>query len=168
MSPPILAISYFFHLIATVLWVGGLVTMTVLVWPATKRALADTPGAMTLLELIRKRFTPLANFSLVVLIFTGFIQMSGDSNYDGLMVFDNDWSRAILLKHIAIFGMVLCGLLLQFRVTPAMERISLLLERGKGDPAEYERLQKQEQRLTWVNAGLGIFVLAFTAWATAI
>ncbi len=168
MSPSILAISYFFHLIATVIWLGGLATMTILVWPATRRALADTPGAAALLEQIRKRFTPLANFSLVVLIFTGFVQMSGDANYDGLLVIDNEWSRAILLKHVAIFGMVLCGLILQFRVTPALERASLLLERGKGDPVDYERLQRQEVRLTWVNAGLGLLVLAFTAWATAI
>jgi uncharacterized membrane protein len=33
MSQPILAISLFFHLLATVFWIGGLVTLTVLVWP---------------------------------------------------------------------------------------------------------------------------------------
>ncbi len=168
MSQSILAISYFFHLIATVVWIGGLVTMTVMVWPETRRTLADNPAMLELLTRLRKRFVPLSNFSLVVLVITGFIQMSGDPNYDGVLQFDNEWSRVILLKHIAIIGMVTCGLILQLGVTPALERVGFLLERGKGDRAEWERLRRREVRLTWINVGLGVLVLAFTAWATSI
>lgn len=168
MSQSLLAISYFFHLIATVVWLGGLATMTVLVWPEMRRVLADNPALLSLLTRIRKRFSPLTNFSLVVLVITGFVQMAADPNYDGVLQFTNEWSRVILLKHVAIAGMVVCGLVLQYGVAPALERASLLLERGKGDPGEWERLRRREVRLTWVNVGLGVLVLAFTAWATAI
>lgn len=168
MSPSILALSYFFHLIATIIWLGGLATMTIMVWPETRRVLADNTAALELLTRLRKRFVPLSNLSLVVLVFTGFIQMAGDKNYDGLMEFDNEWSRVILLKHIAILGMVVCGLILQLWITPALERAGMLLERGKGDAAEWERLRRREVRLTWANVLLGVLVLAFTAWATAI
>ncbi len=163
-----LALSYFVHLVATVVWIGGLITLTVFVWPETKRALANNPAFYDLLTRWRKRFVPLSNFSLVVLVLTGFIQMSGDPNYDGLLQFSNDWSRVMLLKHLAIIGMVICGLILQLAVTPALERAGLLLERGKGDALEWERLRRREIRLTWLNAGLGIVVLGFTAWATTI
>jgi len=168
LSPSLLAISYFFHLIATVIWLGGLATMTLLVWPEMRRVLAENPPALMLLTRLRKRFTPLTNFSLVVLVITGFIQMSADPHYDGVLQFTNEWSRVILMKHLAIIGMVICGLVLQYSVTPALERISLLLEHGKGDLAEWERLRRREVRLTWVNVGLGLLVLAFTAWATAL
>ena len=142
--------------------------MTVLVWPEMRRVLADSPATMQLLTRLRKRFIPLSNFSLVVLVITGFIQMAADKNYDGVLQFENEWSRVLLLKHLAIFGMVICGLVLQYSVTPALERASLLVERGKGDPVEWERLRRREIRLTWVNVGLGVLVLAFTAWATAL
>jgi putative copper export protein len=155
-------------LIATVIWLGGLATMTILVWPEMRRVLADNPAALTLLTRLRKRFVPLSNFSLVVLVITGFVQMSADSHYDGVLQFTNEWSRILLLKHLAIVGMVVCGLVLQYSVTPALERASLLVERGKGDPTEYERLRRREIRLTWLNAGLGVLVLAFTAWVTAL
>lgn len=168
MSPSILAISYFAHLIATVVWIGGLVTLTLFVWPETRRVLADNPALFGLLTRIRKRFAPLTNFSLVVLVLTGFVQMSGDANYEGALTFDNEWSRVMLAKHIAIVGMVLCGLLLQYGVVPALERASLLRERGKGDAAEWERLRRREVWLTWLNVALGIAVLGFTAWATAL
>ena len=168
MSPSVLAISYFFHLIATVVWIGGLVTLTVFVWPETRRALSNNPALYDFLSRLRKRFYPLTNFSLVVLTLTGFIQMSGDSHYDGVLQITNEWSRVLLLKHIAIIGMVMIGLILQYWVSPALERASLMMERGKGDPAEWERLRRQEIRLTWVNLILGLCVLGFTAYITAL
>jgi uncharacterized membrane protein len=168
LSPSALAISYFFHLVATVVWIGGLVTLTVFVWPETRRVLANNPALYIYLTRLRKRFFPLTNFSLVVLILTGFIQMSGDPHYDGVLQLTNEWARVLLLKHIAIIGMVMCGLALQFWVTPALERASLLLEHGKGDPAEWARLRRREIRLTWLNVILGLAVLGFTAWITAL
>lgn len=168
MSPSLLALSYFLHLVATVFWIGGLVILTVLVIPEARRTLAENPALLTLMTRLRKRFVPLSNLSLAVLVATGMFQTSGDPNYEGLLQFNNEWSVAILLKHVAVLGMVLIGLLLQFGTIPALERASFLLERGKGDPAEHERLRRQEVRLTWVNLLLGIAVLGFTAWATAL
>lgn len=162
-----LAISYFFHLVATIVWLGGLVLMTVLVWPEVNRVLGTQPALYDLLRRLRQRFAPWTTFSLVVLVVTGIIQTSADQHYEGFLAFNNDWSRAILLKHIAIIGMVVCGLMLQYGVAPALERASLLVERGKGDPAAWARLRRREVRLTWVNVMLGLAVLAFTAWATA-
>lgn len=169
MSPLILAISFFFHLVATVVWIGGLVVITLLVWPEMRRALdGSSPALVALLARLRHRFVPWSNFSLVVLVVTGLAQMTADPNYDGLLVIDNEWTRAMLLKHLAIAGMVVCGLVLQYGVTPALERAGLLLERGKGDPAEWERLRRHEVRLTQLNLLLGVAVLGFTAWATAL
>ncbi len=164
----LLAVSYFFHLIATVTWLGGLVVLSILVFPETRRVLNEQPALYTLLSRMRQRFFPLINFSLVVLILTGFVQMSGDKNYDGVLQFTNEWSRVILLKHIAFIGMIVCGALLQFGVAPALERASLLIVHGKGDVQETERLRRREVRLTWVNVVLGVLVLAFTAWATSL
>ncbi len=167
-SQTILAIAYFFHLIATVVWVGGLVMLTILVWPEARRSLAGNAALEPLLSALRRRFMPLTNFSLVVLAVTGLVQMTGDPNYDGVLQFGNEWSRIILLKHIAIAGMFVCGLILQFSTIPALERATLLAEHGKGDPTAWSRLRRTEVRLTWINVALSILVLAFTAWATAL
>lgn len=168
MSPLILVLSLFFHLLATVVWIGGLVIITLLVWPEMRRTLENSPALLALLTRLRRRFIPWSNFSLVVLIVTGLAQMTASPHYDGFLTFDNDWSRAILLKHVAIAGMVGCGAVLQYFVTPALERASLLLERGKGDPAEWEHLRRREIRLTQLNLVLAMAVLGFTAWATAL
>jgi uncharacterized membrane protein len=168
LTTPVLALSYFFHLLATVFWIGGLVVLVVLVWPESRRALQGNPALYTLLTRVRRRFLPLSNLSLAVLVVSGLVQMTGDPNYEGVLQFANEWSRVILLKHIAIAGMFICGLALQLWVAPALERVALLAERGKDKPDEWERLHRAEVRLTWANLALGVLVLAFTAWATAL
>ncbi len=171
MSPSILAVSYFFHLVATVVWIGGLVTLVLLVLPAARRALLEQPMLYAFLSRIRRGFVPLSNLSLAVLIVTGLIQMSGDPNYDGLLQFTNTWSMVMLLKHGAILVMVILGAILQLGTTPALERALLLLEKGKAaetQTALLVKLHRDEAQLTWINVGLALLVLAFTAWATAI
>ena len=117
---------------------------------------------------MRKRFQPLTWLSLVVLIVTGLFQMTADPHYEGMLQFNNSWSRAILLKHVAMAGMVICGVLLQWRVVPALERAGWLLERNHGDAAEWARLRCQEVRLARISVALGLLVLVFTAWATSL
>mgnify|MGYP000331646152 CR=1 FL=1 len=162
MSPSILAISYFFHLIATVIWLGGLAAFVLLLFPAG----ALLPDA--LMNQLRKRFLPLTNFSLVVLIVTGLTQMVGDPNYDGVLQFTNDWSRIILMKHGVIVGMLIAGGIMQWSIAPALDRQSLLAQRGKEDAALVIRLRQTEMRLTWINVILGASVLGLTAWATTL
>lgn len=167
-SQTILAISLFFHFAATVVWIGGLVITSILVWPEARKTLQDSPALYGFLTQLRKRFTPLSNLALAVLIVTGLTQMSLDENYDGVMEITNTWSQVMLVKHGVIALMVVVGILLQYGVVPALERASMLVERGKGDPAQYARLRRREVRLTWANSLLGVAVLALSAWAGSL
>ncbi len=168
MSQELRAISLFFHISATVVWIGGLVITVLLVWPEVNRALAESPNLYRLLLRLRKRFQPLSNISLAVLVVTGLFQMTADPNYNGAFNFDNTWSKIILLKHIIIGAMAVSGLILQNVISPALERTTLLREKGKGDDAEWEKLRRREVRLTWLNALLGVLVLALSTWATSL
>jgi uncharacterized membrane protein len=161
----IFAISLFFHLLATVVWIGGLIITALLVWPEVRRALENSPALYSTMNRLRRRFTPWGYLSLAVLIVTGLIQMALSPHYTGFMDFSSEWSRAILFKHIALGGMIVCGAILQYGVAPALERVSLMAERGKDNPEEWVRLRKREVRLTWINIILGIAVLGFSVWA---
>ena len=168
MSQPFLAISLFFHILATVVWIGGILILTLLVIPEVNRILADQPALYQLLQRLRKRFSPLSNLALVVLIVTGLSQMTADPNYDGLMKFDNQWSQVMLIKHILIVAMALVGLFLQFSIAPALERTSLLLERGIGQIDDWQALRQREQQLTWLILLFALMILGMSAWLTSI
>ena len=168
MQPSALALSLFVHLLATVVWIGGLMTTLLLVWPAARRTLDQNPAIYRFLSRIRMRFFPLSTLSLMALIVTGLFQMSASPYYEGFMTFNNVWSRVMLAKHLTIVAMVICGLTLQWGVIPTLERLSLLLERDKGDAAAWARLRQREIMLTWVSAILAVGVLAFSAWAGSL
>jgi uncharacterized membrane protein len=166
-NPALLAISYFLHLIATVVWIGALVTMALVVWPGLRRALSDEAALARAIEAIDARLKPLANLSLIVLILTGFVQLNSNENYVGLLNFSNTWAQAIALKHLSIIGMVGVGAALNFGVQPALRRQALLAAAGASDPAEAAALRRQMNRLGRINLILGVVVLVFTAIARA-
>lgn len=171
MSNGTLALSLFVHLTATAIWIGGLLITMILVYPETVRVLQDSPALYQFLSRLRKRFYPISNLSLAALIVTGLFQMTADPSYDGFLTFDNPWSQIMLVKHILIGVMALVGLALQYGVAPALERTSLLLERGKAKAdgeAEFRKLRQREVYLTWTLGLMGLSILAMSAWLGAL
>jgi uncharacterized membrane protein len=163
----LLTLSFLFHLIATVVWIGGLVTITFLIEPIAKRVLTDRAEAARVLDAVQKRFQPLANLSLIVLLLTGMVQLVNNRFYRGLLQLDNTWSVTILLKHLAVGAMIALAAYVTFSVQPALRRNALLVANDAANPAEAARLQTQQTRLTRLNLGLMILVLVFTALASA-
>ena len=164
----VLAISYFLHLVATVVWIGGLVVLSILVWPEARTFIDQRDNVLlAFLDRLRKRFYPLTNLSLIMLIVTGLFQMDRNPHYDGLLQLTNDWTRAILLKHVAVLAMLILGVTIQWGVLPALERAVLLAQRGKESP-DLDRWRRRERQLTVLNVILGLLVLLFTAIATSI
>ena len=161
----ILAFSYWIHLLATVVWLGGMALMALVAWPALRR---ETLAENQWLDL-QRRFAPWVNVSLVLLLVTGFIQMTNDVNYTGFLQIDSLWAGAILVKHIAVFAMIAIAAFTQFRIYPAMDRLALLAQ-TKPDLAQTEttQLTHQENRLLRLNLLCAAAVLLFTAIATAV
>lgn len=161
----ILALSYWIHLLATVLWLGGLALMGLVAWPALRR---QTLAANQWLDL-QKRFTPFVNGSLVILLVTGFVQMTNDVNYEGFLQVNTLWGQAILVKHVAVAAMILIGGYVQWRLHPEMERAALLARRRpNAGQEERDALMRREIRLLRLNLVCAAAVLFFTAVATAI
>jgi putative copper export protein len=161
----VLAFSYWVHLLATVVWLGGLALMSLVALPALRQKTLATNQWFEL----QKRFTPWVNGSLVILLITGFVQMTNDANYEGFLAVNTLWAQAILVKHIAVLGMILIGAFVQWRIHPAMERTALLAQRRPQLAAEeQESLLQQESRLLWLNLFCAAAVLFFTAVATAV
>ena len=160
-----LTLSYWIHMLSTVVWLGGLVTMAVVAWPAVRQHILDQNQWITL----QKRFTPLANASLVLLWITGFLQMTADPNYEGFLAVDSLWAQAILVKHLAVLGMMVFGIAIQWRIQPDLARLAILeSKQPEFAAAERDKLTRQEIRLLRLNLIFAAAVLFFTAVATAI
>lgn len=148
-----LALAYWLHMAATVVWIGGLFFQSVVLPPALRKV--NRPGP--LLESLRRRFQPLAWLSLAVLVGTGLVQMSASPNYEGLLSVANPWSQAIFVKHLAIFLMVAIAAYQTWVLQPRIARQALL-----GREADH---LSRFGRLSLVNLVLGILVLGLTGLA---
>ncbi len=162
-SPQFLATSYLIHIVATVVWIGGIVFMALVVIPAT----LNEPGSSRVLDAIQRRFTPIANLSLVVLILTGMVQLTANTHYVGFLNFSNTWAKAILLKHLTVGGLILTALYMNLVLQPDINRNALLLAAGKASPDQVAGLARRQSQLIQINLVLSLVVLFFTAIARA-
>jgi uncharacterized membrane protein len=163
MPAAVLAAAYALHMIATVIWIGGLVALAFLAPPLLARLPAAEREAAR--EASARRFVPLAWLCLAIFVVTGLTQMSANSNYTGLFVDHNPWSSAILAKHVVV-GLMAGGLAYQTWVLyPRLERAALGLT--DDDPRVQARWRRLDLRLLHLSAVLGILVLILTALARA-
>ncbi len=161
----LLAFSYWFHLLATAVWFGGLILMALVAWPAFKQADLSSNQWLTL----QRKFSIWVNGSLLVLLISGFLQMTNDVNYDGFLKVDTIWAWAMLLKHLAYVGLVGIAIYLQTSLYPAMERTAVYAQkRPQLAASEQEKLTQQELRLLKINLFCAAALLFCTAVATAV
>ncbi len=163
----LLALAFWLHMVATIVWIGGLALMALVVWPGARAALGPSPQLAELMRHWQRRFDPLAWVSLAVLIVTGLAQMAANKYYTGLLRVDNPWAAAILAKHLAVGGMVVIGAYMQWGLQPTLARLAVLEARGRAT-TELEQLRRREVRLTRLNLLCGLLVLAFTAIARVL
>jgi uncharacterized membrane protein len=164
-TPPgwALALIYWLHMLATVAWIGGIFSISILVLPAARKSLKPA-DQLAFIESLQKRLEPLAWFSLGMLIATGLFQLSANSHYNGFFNVSTQWSLAILVKHGLVGVMVAVSAVQTWEVLPAIRRTLMRREKGASEE-EIVRLQKREERLLRMNFILSILILGATALA---
>ena len=160
-----LALTYWIHMLATVLWLGSLALLSLVVIPAMQRSL-DTKARAKLMAAIQKKLDPLGWFSVALLLVTGMFQMSANPNYDGFLAISGQWASSILIKHIFFLGMIAVNAAQTWWLLPNLQR-AMLRQQKSGDMTEVTALQKREKLLLNLNLFLAILVLGMTALARA-
>lgn len=161
-STPILAIIYWLHMLATVIWIGSLAAINLLVLPASQRTL-KLGDQLSFISALQKRLEPLAWFCMGLLVVTGLFQLSTSPHYDGFLSVSTQWSLAILVKHSLAVVMVVVSAIQTWEVLPSIHRT--LLKKEKADEGELAKLQKKELLILRVNLILSALILAATALA---
>ncbi len=155
-----LAAIFWLHMLATVTWIGSLVSIYVLVLPISRRTL-QAVDELALLDGIQKRLEPIAWFSVSLLVVTGLFQMSVNPHYNGFLSTSGHWALAILGKHILVATLVAVSAVHTWDVLPSMRRA--LMRREKADPQEIVALQRRERALLRTSLILAALILLATA-----
>jgi uncharacterized membrane protein len=160
-----LATIYWLHMLATVVWLGGLATLSLIVIPASAKVL-ETAQRIALLDAIQKRLEPVAWFCLFLLILTGMFQLGANENYESVFSTANNWSSAILVKHLLVVGMIVASSIQTWEIMPSIRR-ALIRYQNNPEASQLEKLRKRESQLLQINIWLSALVLLATAFARA-
>ncbi len=163
-APPAwaMALIYWLHFLATVTWIGSLISISVLVLPASNRTL-EPADRLRFISALQKRLEPVAWFSMGLLVVTGLFQMSANPHYNGFLSTSTQWSLAILVKHSIAVVLVVVSAIHTWEVLPAIQRT--LMKKDKATPEELARLEKREILLLRTSLILAALILVATAVA---
>jgi uncharacterized membrane protein len=153
----ILSAMNWLHLLATVVWIGGIVINVMVISPAAKESL-EPPMMMRLWGSLMKRFRKMVYVSMGIFIATGIVMMMMNSAYASTFDFGDTWTLVLVLKHI--FVLILIGMaiyMLEF-VFPRMKKLA-----AKGPSPELAKADKLQRMVGATNLLLGLIILAFTA-----
>ncbi len=159
-----LASVFWLHMMATVTWIGSLVSIYTLILPVSRRALQPV-DELALLDGIQKRLEPISWFSVSLLIVTGLFQMSVNPHYNGFLSTSGQWSLAILSKHVLVASLIAVSAVHTWDVLPAIRRA--LMRREKPNEDEVRKLQRRERTLLQASLALAALILLATAFARA-
>lgn len=161
MNLMVLSLSHFFHLIATVVWIGGIFMVLLVILPSARKSLE--PSAMGgLMKEITGKFTPLANTSILVMVITGVIIALYKEKFGGFFQVGDLWNGTLVFKHLLVALMIIIHF---YRGMVLAPRIGRLAAQAAGSPSlssQVAGLQKLSLNLVKVNFVLGIIVLLVT------
>lgn len=171
MSLFIFSLSHFLHLLATVVWIGGIVMILFVILPSAKSALESAPMVSRLMKEITKRFTPMANISILVLIATGIFIAQYEKNFTGVLDFNNPWNLIMLLKHFLVALMIIVHFYRGLILNPKIGRLSSQMNQfqvNSSISSQVARLQKFSLALVKTNLVLGTIVLLLTGISSSL
>ena len=140
---------YWIHLVATVIWIGGITFIIFIAIPSSKQVLGAESGK--LMGEISKRFTPLANYSIILLFVSGIVLAGLNKQFSGVRVLESNWTMALILKLVLFFSMTAIHFYRGLVLAPKIMRTATQTEKTA--------LQKLSINLVKVNFALGLSVL---------
>ena len=144
------------HLIATVMWIGGIAFLLFIAIPITKQALGQEAGK--LLGEFSKRFKIFADLCIILLVVTGIgLSIINKPMSNGIGIWNN-WILLLILKHIFVFLMIFIHLFRNLILAKKINKESSAIKKSV--------LQKLSLNLVKLVFILGLIVLLLSVAST--
>ena len=141
----------FFHLIAAIIWIGGMIYINFILMPRLK--VIDPQERGKLLNAVGKTFSIWAWSSIVVLILTGLHKTPAGMMFN----MTSAYGTMLFIKHILILIAICVGLTIVFGVLPKMRKLAP--KPGETPAKEFVSAQKTLGILSLTNMITGIIIV---------
>ena len=153
MKELLLVTAAWLHLLASVIWIGGIAFILFIAMPSARQVMGTDAGK--LMGDVSKRFTPVANYSIVLLVLTGATMAVLNNRFSSSAILENNWIIILAAKHILVFTMIVIHFYRGLILAPKIMRM-------ESKPRKMS-LQNLSINLVKANFGLGLMVLLLSA-----
>ncbi len=145
---------HFFHTMALVLWVGGMVAIGAVVAPVAFRESPDRMLAGRVVGLSLQRFDRLVIVCIVALLATSVLMAQWYGR----------WSAWYAIQYVCILMMSASALASMWILSPRMRRLRETLEQGAGveERARFDRLHQLATMSMQFNLACGVVAVLFS------
>ncbi len=156
MNTVVFGLIIFAHNLFTAVWIGGMFTLALSVFPALKKVMGAGPETKKVSGTIQKRHSLWVYISMAGLVLTGLLMSNRSDAFRGLFTFQTPYTTALSLKHILVLGMI--GLSL-YR--------SLVTGRGGGPSSPAQKKRSAQLLMANLILGTGVLLISglMAAWA---
>ncbi len=151
----LIAIMTFLHDLFTAIWIGGMFTLGLTVFPSIKKVLDMGPQTVQLINTIQKKLSKFVYISIAGLFITGAVKANMVPEFQGLLHFGNTYSLILGIKHILIIFMIVIAIL----------RSQVVGRKIKGPNP---KVVKIKAGMLMLNILLGVIVLLLSSFNSAI
>ncbi len=151
------------HVAATVVWLGGILSLSLVVAPVLRRSLPPAQR-IALLTAIGRRFQPIGWASLGVLAVTG-VWMAWPALREGVGILGTPVGRLLLAKTALFAGIVAVGILHDRVLGPRLVQLAGRPEAFDEPPGQELRAASRQLRM-WgiVHLGLSLAAAGVGVW----
>jgi uncharacterized membrane protein len=147
----------FFHVMATIAWIGGMFFNFLVVMPTITKVL-DPATAGKFMGAMLKRVRVVVYVSLLILFVTGIPMKIASEYYVAIINFDNTWEIIGFIKHVFV-GLLALLAFYNFEIlAPKAGKLA-----AKGPSAEMQGLKKKQMMLGAVSFLFGIIIIALSS-----
>ena len=151
----LMIVSAAIHLFAAVVWIGGIFFILFVALPSARKILEQPSPLMGALS---KRFVPLANISILLILVTGILMSLSSPTPFEFASLTSKWSQTLSLKIIIALIMTVVHFYRGLVLTPRITKLSAAGVHSE----QVGRLQRLSLNLVKVNLLFGAIVLLIT------
>lgn len=156
-------ISVYTHILAAIIWIGGMLFLTLIALPAV-RALEAPGGAGRLIRLMGRRFRDIGWVCIGLLIVSGFTNLwYRGVRWESLLsreFWGGTWGQLLAVKLAVVLVMILNSAWHDFVLGPRATQWMEAYANPGPPPAEMQRIRRQTTWLARINLLLGLVVIA--------
>lgn len=157
-----IGLMHFFHIFATVVWIGGMTMNAFAIMPSLQETLTP-PEIGKVMGAVMQRFKKMVYGSILILFVTGALLTLVDSNYEGTMVIKSVWSVLLVVKHILVLILAVLAYYAFDILAPKVGKLA-----AGGPSPELDALKKKQMAMAKLGFLLGMSILLCTGLVTAI